>query len=120
MSTILNFFVTKHAKIRARQGGKTDKVLGLLLRHTDNIVYVGNGCESWSISNKKLRQLAAEGKLPAQYVEQLNQLVAVVGKAENDNKPPVVTIIPNAGRHYTRNETGATKRLRKQRKKRQL
>ena len=61
MSTILNFFVTKHAKIRARQGGKTDKVLGLLLRHTDNIVYVGNGCESWSISNKKLRQLAAEG-----------------------------------------------------------
>ena len=120
MKNFLDVFITGHGKRRAQQGGQPNEHIQLVLAHSDRFVFVGKGCEALSVSNKKLKKLAATGILKPQLVEQLDQLVLVVGKADNNNNPPVVTVIPNAESHYTRNRAGAAPEMRKRRNKRTL
>ena len=94
---VSNASFSGHARLRAQKRGVCTTTVDHILRHADRRKWVGSGCQSYSISRRRLAALGRD-EMPPQLRDRADGVAIVVDEAEGI----IITVLHMDGRRGRR------------------
>ena len=89
--------ITRHAQTRIQQRGCTKTAVDLVILLHDKEVFVGDGCQAWSLSREKLAALRDTG-FPPSVLDRTRNLILIV----EAHRKAVCTVVKGGLRNRAR------------------